>query len=270
MVEQGQAAKVDCHAHIFHNGMELAPDAWAHPAHEAPLEDYLACLDENGIDRAVLAAASVFGTNNDYALDATSALPQRLRTTVIVDLGTPKAQLREMARRGAVGIRLQWRSTPELPDLRSKEYRALFTAVADLGCHVQLHDNGARLPGAIAEIEPYGMPLVIDHYGRPSVDEGPSCAGFQSALAAIQRGNTWMKMSAGFRIGPESLVSELAEVLLHEAGPERLLWGSDWPFVDFETDVTYAATIGQFERVVPDPDIRDRIHASANALYFGD
>lgn len=270
MVEQAQAAKVDCHAHIFHNGMKLAPDAWAHPAHEAPLEEYLANLDENGINYAVLAAASVFGTNADYALEATSTLPQRLRTTVIVDPGTSKEQLREMARRGAVGVRLQWRSTSELPDLRSEEYRALFTAVADLGWHVQLHDNGARLPGAIAEIEPYGMPLVIDHYGRPSVRDGVSCKGFQAALAAIQRGTTWMKMSAGFRIGPESLVSELAKVLLREAGPERLLWGSDWPFVDFEKDVTYAATIEQFERVVPDPDMRDRIHASARALYFGD
>jgi hypothetical protein len=34
--------------------------------------------------------------------------------------------------------------------------------------------------------------------------------------------------------------------------------------------MTYAATIKQFERLVPDPDVRDRIHASARALYFGD
>src|SRR5690606_25258598 len=152
----------DCHAHIFHKGMELAPDAWAHPAHEAPLEDYLACLDENGIDRAVLAAASVFGTNNNYALEAASLHPRRLRTTVIVDPGATRAQLRELDQRGAIGIRLQWRSTNELPDLRSSEYRSLFASIADLGWHVQLHDNGPRLPGAIVEIEQYGMPLVID------------------------------------------------------------------------------------------------------------
>ncbi len=267
---QTQVAKVDCHAHIFHNGMELAPDAWAHPAHEAPLEDYLACLDENGIDRAVLAAASVFGTNNSYALEATSLHPRRLRTTVIVDPGATKAQLRELDRRGAIGIRLQWRSTTELPDLRSPEYRSLFASVADLGWHVQLHDNGPRLPGAIVEIEQYGMPLVIDHYGRPSLERGTSCAGFQASLAAIQRGNTWMKMSAGFRFGSDSFVAELAAALLREAGPERLLWGSDWPFVDFESKVTYSDTIEQFERLVPDAAIRDRIHTSANALYFGD
>lgn len=263
------AQQVDCHAHIFHKGMALAPDAWAHPEHEAPLADYLACLNDAGIDRAVLAAASVFGTNNDYALEASSANPGLL-TTVIVDPRTDKAALRDMAARGAVGIRLQWRSTPQLPDLRSAEYRALFTNIADLGWHVQLHDNGPRLPDVIEEIEQYGMALVVDHYGRPSVDDGASCRGFQAALAAVQRGRTWIKLSAGFRIGPESLVAELADILLREAGPERLLWGSDWPFVGHETTMTYAATAAQFERVVPNPEMRGRIHASANALYFGD
>lgn len=249
--------------------MKLAPDAWAHPAHEAPLEDYLAELKTVGIDRAVLAAASVYGTNNEYSLEATSAHPA-LRTTVIVDPETPREELAKLGERGAVGIRLQWRSTPELPDLRSAPYRSLFTAIADLGWHVQLHDNGRRLAPAIAEIEQYGMKLVIDHFARPSVEDGASCAGFRAALAAVQRGNSWIKMSGGFRIGPESLVAELADILVREAGPERLLWGSDWPFVGHESTVTYASTLEQFERIVPEPAIRDRIHASAASLYFGD
>lgn len=261
--------KVDTHAHIYHKGMQLAPDAWAHPAHEALLEDYLAELKAGGIDRAVLAAASVYGTNNEYSLEAASTHPN-LRTTVIVDPATDLAMLQERARRGAVGVRLQWRSTPELPDLRTAEYRALFTHIADLGWHVQLHDNGARLPEAIAEIEPYGMPLVVDHFGRPSVEDGAACRGFRAALDAVQRGNCWIKLSAAFRIGSDSLVGELADILLREAGPERLLWGSDWPFVQHEGTITYAATLAQFERLVSEPAIRERIHASANALYFAD
>ncbi len=266
---EGTAKTVDCHAHIFHHGMELAPDAWSRPEYEAPLEDYLACLAAGGIDRAVLAAASVFGTNNSYALDACAAHPN-LRTTVIVDPAIKRPALQEMAASGAIGIRLQWRSTKELPDLRSAEYRALLTYVADLGWHVQLHDNGRRLPCTIAELQDYGMPIVIDHFGRPSVEEGDSCEGFQAALAAVQRGNTWIKMSAGFRIGPESLVQELAGILLQEAGPERLLWGSDWPFVEHEETMSYAAALQQFEMIVPDPRQRERIHAAACRLYFGD
>ena len=116
--QQGRAPCVDSHAHIYHDGMPLAADAWHRPEGEARLGSYLACLDRAGIARAVLAAISLFGENNDYALAATAAQP-RLRTTVIVDPAIDIGALRDMAAAGAVGVRLQWRSTPEPPDLAS-------------------------------------------------------------------------------------------------------------------------------------------------------
>lgn len=265
---EGCARRVDTHAHIYHAGMQLAEDAWHAPAGEAPLEDYLACLDRNGVDRAVLAAASLFGTNNDYALAATAA-EARLRTTVIVDPETDKAALREMAAAGAVGIRLQWRSTPEPPDLDEPVWRGLLRRVADLGWHVQLHDNGWRLPGAIARIEASGAPLVIDHFGRPDQAKGVNCAGFQAVLRAVERGRTWVKLSGGFRVGPNAMVQDLTDALLAHAGTERLFWGSDWPFAAFEGQVTYEDTLARFEDLVPDPAVRDTIHRNADAFYFG-
>jgi predicted TIM-barrel fold metal-dependent hydrolase len=261
--------RVDTHAHVHHAGMPLAGDAWHEPAGEARLEDYLACLDEAGIERAVLAAASLFGTNNDYALTATAGEP-RLRTTVIVDPGVDSAVLRDMAAAGAVGIRLQWRSTPAPPDLDSPEWRGLLRRVADLGWHVQLHDNGRRLPGAIARIEASGAPLVIDHFGRPDQAKGVACAGFQAVLRAVRRGNTWVKLSGDFRVGPDAMVRDLTNALLDHAGPERLFWGSDWPFAAFEGQVTYQQTVARFAELVPDAAIRDRIHRAAGRFYFGD
>jgi predicted TIM-barrel fold metal-dependent hydrolase len=262
------APRVDTHAHIYHAGMALAGDAWHQPVGEAPLEDYLACLDGAGIGRAVLAAASLFGTNNDYALAATAAEP-RLRTTVIVDPDIDPALLREMDEAGAVGIRLQWRSTPEPPDLDSPEWRRLLGRVADLGWHVQLHDNGWRLPGAIERIEASGAPLVIDHFGRPDQAKGVDCTGFQAVLRAVERGNTWVKLSGDFRVGPDAMVRDLTAALLVNAGPERLFWGSDWPFAAYEGQVTYAGTVARFAELVPDPAVRAAIHRTANAFYFG-
>jgi len=263
------APRVDTHAHVYHAGMPLAGDAWHEPSGEARLEDYLACLDAAGIERAVLAAASLFGTNNDYALAATVAEP-RLRTTVIVDPDVDSAVLRDMDAAGAVGIRLQWRSTPEPPDLDSPEWRRLLRNVADLGWHVQLHDNGWRLPGAIERIEASGAPLVIDHFGRPDKAKGVDCAGFRAVLRAVERGNTWVKLSGDFRVGPDALVRDLTDALLRHAGPERLFWGSDWPFAAFEGQVTYAQTVVRFGELVPDAALRDAIHRTANAFYFGD
>ncbi|WP_165357582.1 amidohydrolase [Sphingosinicella sp. CPCC 101087] len=259
--------RIDTHAHIFHAGMPLAADAWHRPTREAPLEDYLSCLGRAGIGRAVLAAASLFGDYNDYALAATAARPN-LRTTVIVDPATDVSRLREMAAAGAVGLRLQWRSTPAPPDLDSPPWRKLLRTVADLGWHVQLHDNGARLPAAIEKIERSGASLVIDHFGRPDAALGVNCPGFQAVLRAVERGRTWVKLSADFRVGPDALVRDLTAALLRHAGPERLFWGSDWPFAAFEGEVTYEQTLARFEALVPDAGLRGRIHKAAARFYF--
>lgn len=265
----GAALRVDTHAHIYHDGMKLAADAWHRPTGEARLEAYLACLDGAGIARAVLAAASLFGANNAYALAAVATQP-RLRTTVIVDPDTEIGILREMAAAGVVGVRLQWRSTPELPDLNSFSWRRFLRRVVDLGWHVQLHDNGPRLPDAIDAVERSGARLVIDHFGRPDVRKGVNCTGFQAVLRAVERGHCWVKLSADFRVGPDEMVRELTDALLRHAGPERLFWGSDWPFAAFEGEVTYDQAIACFEALVPDGAMRDRIHRTAGRFYFGD
>src|SRR5205085_3913214 len=126
-----------------------------------------------------------------------------------------------------------------LPDLNAPEYRLLLRRVRDLGWHVHLHDNSPRLAGPIAAIEKAGVPLVIDHFGRPDEKLGVSCPGFRAMLAAIERGNTWVKLSAGFRFEPRTLGKTYAAELLKVAGGERLFWGSDWPFAAFESKVKY-------------------------------
>jgi predicted TIM-barrel fold metal-dependent hydrolase len=193
---------------------------------EAPIELYLDNLRAAGIDRAVLAAASLFEDNNDYALTATAAHPN-LRTTVIVDPATDDYALREMASAGAVGVRLQWRSTPSPPDLADPVWQRFLRGLANgLACNCT---TGDRLPAAIAAIERSGVPLVIDHFGRPDVTLGVNCTGFQAVLGAVERGRCWVKLSADFRIGSDALVRQLTDALLRHAGTDRLFWGSDWP-----------------------------------------
>src|SRR5690606_27488284 len=124
----------------------------------------------------------------------------------------------------------------------------LLRRVADLGWHVHLHDDSHRLPEVIGQLEQAGVKLVIDHFGRPDEQHGLDAPGFQSVLRSIERGNTWVKLSAGYRLPSEELACACAAELLKTAGPERLVWGSDWPFAAFEEQVTYASTITAFER----------------------
>jgi predicted TIM-barrel fold metal-dependent hydrolase len=262
------APLVDAHAHVYTTDMPLAPTAWHKPPEDAPIERYIKTLDEAGVRYAVLAAASLYGDYNDYMIDATRA-HRRLRTTVIVKPDIDPTILRQMKDDGVCGIRLQFRNVENPPDLTSYEYRLLFRRVADLDWHVHLHDDGPRLPGPIAALEASGVKLVIDHFGRPDPKKGIQCEGFQAALRSVERGRTWVKLSAGYRLEPPAMADTLARELLKTAGPERLLWGSDWPFAAFESKVRYADTIADFARWVPDAAQRQQIAgATALQLYF--
>jgi predicted TIM-barrel fold metal-dependent hydrolase len=60
----------------------------------------------------------------------------------------------------------------------------------------------------------------------------------------------------------------VAAELVRHAGPERLMWGSDWPFAAFEDRVTYADTLDAFRQYVPDLQTRRTMDRTALAFYF--
>ena len=75
-----------------------------------------------------------------------------------------------------------------------------------------------------------------------------------------------VKISAPYR-SPGCDHRALTSRLLAEAGPERLLFGSDWPFVGHETKVSFKQTVNWFEEFVPDPVTRGKIGRTAARLY---
>jgi predicted TIM-barrel fold metal-dependent hydrolase len=259
---------VDCHAHVYKTSMPATASAWHRPPADAMIEDYIATLDAHGVHFAVLAAASIYGDYNDYSLEAVRR-QKRLRTTVIVSPDIDPYSLKRMRDDGAIGIRFQFRNVPSPPDLASFEYQRLMRRVADLGWHVHLHDEGERLPLYIDAIEAAGPNLVIDHFGRPEHGQDVNSEGFKAVLRAVERGKTWVKASAAFRLQPPTIASALSSALLKHAGPERLLWGSDWPFAAFETAITYADVIDQFVANFPDASVRREIDRTALRFYFG-
>ena len=88
-------------------------------------------------------------------------------------------------------------------------------------------------------------------------------------MRSVEKGRTWVKLSAAYRMESLDIAEACAKVLLKNCGPERLLWGSDWPFAAFEDKVTYADCIAAFKRCVPDERMRRIIGGeTALKLYF--
>lgn len=270
---------VDAHAHIFTPDMPTADSAWMKPDYAYTAEDYLKTLDAHGVHFGVIAGISIYGQYNDYMIGELRRQP-RLRGTVNVAPGIDRYALERMKADGVVGVRLQLSRRKELPDLGGEEYRLLLRRVADLGWHVHLALEGAQMPAVLPALEASGVRVVLDHFAHPDQVEGIANTGFQAVLRSIQKGRTWVKFSAGYRLTwlsrregePDPRAMDLARAaaakLLQEAGPERLLWGSDAPFVGHEKSLTYADTLASFAEWVPDAAARRRMTDTALRLYF--
>jgi predicted TIM-barrel fold metal-dependent hydrolase len=270
---------VDCHAHIFTPDMPLADSAWMKPEYAFTAGDYLKVLDAHGVHFGVIAGISIYGQYNDYMIGELRRCP-RLRGTVNIDPLTDRYILERMKGDGVVGVRLQLSRRRELPDLGGEEYRLLLRRVADLNWHVHLAVEGKLLPAILPALEASGARIVLDHFGHPDPVEGLESAGFHALLRSIETGRTWVKLSAAYRLTwlsrnagqPDPKAMDLAQAaatrLLQVAGPERLLWGSDCPFVGHEGSLTFAAALASFQQWVPSASMRRRISDTALKLYF--
>lgn len=264
---------VDSHLHIFKHGMPFTADSWARPDYEFTLEQCLAMLDRHGISFAVIAAASLFGTFNDYTRHAVRS-HSRLRGTVIVDPDIDLDTLEAMKREGIVGIRLQWCTVKDLPDLSAPPYRTLLARLRDLDWHVELNLHGPRLPPVLRQLADSEVKVVIDHFGHPAA-EGVNTPGFQAVLAAIGEGRTWVKLSGSHHF--KKTVEEVAAYVdaLVSANPQRLFWGSDCPFVGSEAEVNYdqvldhyAQWLDHYAQWTDDTALRAQIDRNAVEFYF--
>ncbi|MGB7890253.1 MAG: amidohydrolase family protein, partial [Xanthobacteraceae bacterium] len=197
--------------HVFTTDMPLIDNPRHAPTYSFTHEQLIATLDENGIERAVTAAASPWGDYNDYILAAVRAHPKRLRGTAIVKPTVDRFALEEMSRAGIIGIRLPFIGLPALPDITTFEYRALFCRLADLGWHVHPRVDGDDLPKILPTLETSGVKIVVDHLGRPNPRDGINSNGFKASLRSIDKGRTWVKASGGYRLGPASVASSSAK-----------------------------------------------------------
>ena len=262
------APLVDSHAHVWTQDMPLAATAWHKPPGDATIDQYLATLDRHGIQYAVLSAASLFDDYNEYSLEATRK-HKRVRTTVIVNPTIDPYIMRMMKDDGAVGVRLQWRHVKSLPDITTPEYQKFFRRVRDLDWHVHINQEADALAQPIATLQATGVKLVVDHFGHPTRGQGVQSEGFQALLRAVDNGRTWVKLSAGYRLESPHVAQQCAQALLEHAGPERLLWGSDWPFAAFEDTMRYEHAVESLKHWIPDAHARRIIGGeSALRLYF--
>ncbi|SET73670.1 Predicted metal-dependent hydrolase, TIM-barrel fold [Pseudomonas sp. NFR09] len=249
MLDNRSITGIDAHAHVFSQALTLAGERRYTPRYDATLADYLGHLHANGLSHGVLVQPSFLGTDNGYLLAALQQAPDQLRGVVVLERDIPHDALRAMARAGVVGVRLNLVGRA-LPDFAEPGWKVFFEHLVALGWHVELHREVADLPQLVRQLLPFGIKLVVDHFGRPDARLGVAQRDFAELLDLGLSGQLWLKVSGIYRLGGSpaqnlEFARQAMPLLQQSFGLHRLVWGSDWPHTQHETSVDYPTVIEQ-------------------------
>lgn len=264
---------VDTHAHVFLRQMPLAAARRYAPDFDAPPGEYLDLLDAHGATHGVLVQPSFLGLDNSYLLSVLRQHPQRLRGVVMLAPETTESELAALAAQGVVGVRLNLVGQP-LPDLTLPVWQAFLARIRALDWHLELHRRAADLAPLISAAARSGCRVVIDHFGRPDAVQASADPGFAALLRQADSGQVWVKLSAAYRNAGDqpradaAAARECARQLLAAFGPQRLVWGSDWPHTQHRHLATYGASLAALTDWVPDAAQRRQILGATAAELF--
>jgi predicted TIM-barrel fold metal-dependent hydrolase len=275
MQDKGKVTGIDCHAHIMALDFPLAPDIHSRPARDVSAKEYLEVLHSHGISHGVLTAPSFYGANNALLFDALRSFPDQLRGTAIIDPATEiialERQLQLMQEIGIVGIRLNWNKKKVLPDINSAQYKRLLALARGLDLHIELFIEDHLQEQVVPQILASGATLVLDHFGNPDPKLGVNSPSFQNTLRALEAGQVWVKLSAPYRVGSLNGVSIKPYVdALATANPKQLVWASDWPWLSYENQFTYADCLTWIQSAIDDSVVWEDIfiHNPKTLFHF--
>lgn len=234
---------IDAHQHYWNP--TRADYGWLRPG--SPLyrsflpDDLATSLADAAVGTTVLVQAAPTLAETDWLLDLAGRTPTVAGVVGWVDLDRPDvaALLAERIPRGLVGIRPMLQDLPD-PDwilARSAGLRAV--SDAGLGFDALVRPAGLAPIAALAERHP-GLRIVVDHAGKPPIGTASMDDWWSAIRQVAARPNCVCKLSGLMTEAPPCTPRDTVVALVRRVadlwGPDRLIWGSDWPVLTLAGD----------------------------------
>ncbi len=244
--DQVDAPMVDAHLHCF-----AGPDdkrfpyhtkAPYRPAEVASPEDLIQCMDEGGIDYAIVVHPEPYQDDHRYLEYCLQTGKGRLKGTCLFFADDPYClrRMRDLSTRmPLVAARVHAYSPDRLPPFGSPELKALWKSAGELGLAIQLHLEPRYAPALESLIR--DLPdtrVIIDHLGRPMQGTAEE---HEVIVRWARFPNTIIKLSAipQTRNYPHRDPSSVIQKLLSEYGADRMIYGGG--FAAGATGASYRA-----------------------------
>jgi L-fuconolactonase len=233
--------RIDAHVHLwwiaaYDSSWMVGP--YARLRRDFVVEDLEQGLQAAGIDGAVFVQAQHRLEDNDKVLDLADRHPAIRGVVGWVDLTDPEVEAtleRYRSRRHFVGIRHITHDEPDEDWILRPDVQRGLAVLERHGVPFDLLFRPCHLRHAATLADRFpNLPLVIDHLAKPAIRDGAVDDWLPAFREAARRDNLFCKLSGMVteadheRWTPADL-APYVEHALEAFGPERLMFGSDWP-----------------------------------------
>jgi L-fuconolactonase len=265
-----RARRVDAHQHFWR--LDRADYGWLTPA-QAPIyrdfepADLAPLLARTGIDATVLVQAAPTVAETRFLLELAAATPVVAGVVGWAPLDAPNAPdvVGELARAPHLkGLRPMIHDIPDVDWMLGPALAPGLRAIAASDLVFDALVRPPHLPNLRRLLDRHpDLRVVIDHGAKPEIGQGrrEPWATHMAALARDSR--AWVKLSGlATEDGPGWSVERLrpyVDHLLECFGPDRLIFGSDWPVVTLRA--SYAEWVAAAQALLGglEGDAQDRV-----------
>ena len=239
------SGRIDAHHHVWDLAVRdqpwIDPDTMAAIRRDFGLADLAPLAAAAGVTATVLVQTVAVAAETPEFLALADGSDLVAGVVGWVDLTTPDVSDALAALRAApgggklVGIRHVVQAEPDLDWLTRPDVRRGLAAVADAGLVYDLLVGPHQLPAAVAAVRALPqLRFVLDHLGKPAVAAGAltpwaehlralaACPNVAAKLSGLVTEDDWATWTVE-RLRP------YADVAIDAFGPDRLMFGSDWP-----------------------------------------
>lgn len=267
---------IDAHQHIWtlgRNGCAWPTEAEGPIFRDYGLEDFQSEAVPHGVMCSVLVQSQEDARDTEWLLETAKQEPVIAAVVGWIDLAAPDAAKRVAAlaaRPKLKGLRpmvqdraADWYDDPAL----ERGFRAMIEHGLRLDALVRVPHLAAldRLSRRFPDLL-----VVVDHAAKPRIGAGDGFVEWLSAIAPLaDRQNVFCKLSGLLTEcdgAPLQGAEHYAAAVLELFGPERTMWGSDWPVLELVSN--YGNWLGMVRNWLP-ASAHEDVFAGAAARFYG-
>ncbi len=272
---------IDSHMHIW--TMARGDYDWLTPDlgpiyRDFAVDDVADEMTALGVGQTILVQAAATAAETDFMLDVARSNDKVCGVVGWVDFEAPDA-VEQIKRRAMdpllVGLRPMIADLDDPDWILQPRFAPILQAMIDTGLIFDGHARPDLITRKVELAKRFPeLTIVLNHGGKPPImsadlDQWKRDCSALAACPNVVSKFSGLRTEAGERTDDDA-IREATDHLLDTFGPERLMWGSDWPVLTLAGD--YTIWFEQTARLLEDVSEHDRaaiMGSTAQSIYFG-